>query len=265
VLALHTAAFGGYLGYTLQRAAGSNDARLTYPLAALGAGVGLGTAVVVAEEWDVTLGRAWFVGAGMLWPATGAALLTRGEEPHSERRLLSLAAAAGGVTLATAGIALGNVDEGGAAVTHSGALLGMLLGGLSELLIRGDAEARPTQGLGVGVLSGVGVAGLLATQFPMPAPSSVLTVDLGALLGGLAGAALGTPLLVSQQPSAARDRAWLSGVLLGTLAGGGVGYWLMRSEENATRPEAGRESSLEISPELGWMGSPLGFGVTGRW
>ncbi len=32
VLALNAAAFGGYVGFTLQRASGSNDDRLTYPL-----------------------------------------------------------------------------------------------------------------------------------------------------------------------------------------------------------------------------------------
>jgi hypothetical protein len=53
VLAFHTAALGAYLGFSLQRASGSNDARLTYPLAALGAGVGLGASVVVSEEWDI--------------------------------------------------------------------------------------------------------------------------------------------------------------------------------------------------------------------
>lgn len=268
VLALQAAALGGYVGYALQRASGSDDARLTFPLVALGAGVGLGSAVIVSEEWDITLGRAWFLSAGMLWPSVGVALATKGDQSDANRRLLSVVGATGGITLAAAGLALGHVDEGGAAVTHSGAVLGLLLGGLGEMIVKGDAERRPAHGTGYGLIAGVTVAGALATQLPMPSPSEVLLIDLSSLLGGLAGAAIGTPLLVSQERSPTRDRVWLSGVMVGTLAGAGVGYWITHGEEaHPARAANGNGVTSEPSfvPQIGWLGMPLGFGVSGHW
>jgi hypothetical protein len=264
VLALHTAALGGYIGYSLQRASGSNDARLTYPLAALGAGIGLGSAVIVADEWDITLGRAWFLGAAMLWPAIGIALVSQEQAP--DRHLLGVVGAVGGLTLATVGLALGHVDEGGAALTHSGAVLGLVLGGLGEMIVNGDAASKPTQGIGYGILAGVTAAGALATQVHAPSPTDMLTIDLSALLGGLGGAALGTPLLVSQERSARRDRIWLTGVMAGTVAGAGVGYWITRNAEAAPAASssgAGLGTSLRL--ELGSPATPLGLAVSGEW
>lgn len=275
VLALHATALGGYLGYSLQRASGSDDARLTYPLAALGAGVGLGSAVIVAEEWDIDVGHAWYLGAGMLWPSVAAQLLVDRDRDadDSTRQLLGIVGSAGGLTLATAGLALGDVSEGGAALTHSGAVLGLLLGGLGELAVLGDAEAKPRRGLGYGVLTGVVLSGALASQIDAPAPTDMLFIDLSALLGGLAGAALGTPFLVSQEPSRARDRLWLSSVMIGTVAGASLSYWLTQgSKRSGEAPRAAADEAetaepgggFSVEPTLGWMGSPLGFGVTGR-
>jgi hypothetical protein len=259
VLALHTAALGGYLGYSLQRASGSNDARLTYPLAALGAGVGLGSAVIVAEEWDINLARAWFLGASMFWPTVGISLAT--ERKGADRNLLGVVGAVGGLTLGTAALALGHVDDGGAAFTHSGALLGLVLGGLGEMIVEGDAQLQPTRG----IRAGVTVAGAFAPQFPTPDPTELLSIDLSALLGGLGGAALGTPLLVSQERSVERDRFWLSGVMLGTLVGVGVGYWITRGDASIADPPAAASVAPRLRLELGAPASPLGLSVSGRW
>ncbi len=267
VLALHTAALGGYLGYSLQRASGSDDARLTYPLAALGAGIGLGSAVIVSDEWDINLARAWFLGAAMLWPPIGISLATTREGP--DRHLLGVVGAVGGLTLATAGLVLGNVDEGGAAFTHSGAVLGLVLGGLGEMAVDGDAQAKPTRGIGYGILAGVTVAGALATQLRTPAPTDMLSIDLSALLGGLAGAAIGTPLLVSQDRSDRRDRIWLSGVMLGTVVGAGVGYWLLGDGDAGAaaegEPGAAAKEGARARVGLGSAAAPLGIHVMGEW
>jgi hypothetical protein len=269
VLALHAAALGGYLGFALQRASGSNDARLTYPLAALGAAVGVGAAVIVADEWDIDVARAWFLGASIVWPGVGTQLLVDADGPESpgRRYLLGVLGSVGGLTLATAGLALGDVTEGGAALTHSGAVMGLLLGGLGEMTIRGDAELSPRRGMGIGALGGVLVAGTIATQFEVPSSTDVLAIDLSALLGGLTGAALGTPVLVSQDESPARDRIWLSGIMLGTVAGAGLSYWITQSDDEPRAPaEPGaRESGVTFMPQIGWMGRPLGFGVSGSW
>ncbi|HEU4583029.1 MAG TPA: hypothetical protein VFS67_32440 [Polyangiaceae bacterium] len=261
VLALHTAALGGYVGYSLQRASGSNDARLTYPLAALGAGIGVGAAMVVADEWDITLARAWFLGAAMLWPPVGISLASTRSGP--DRHLLGVTGAVGGLTLATVGLAFGDVDDGGATFTHSGAVLGLLLGGLGEMIVLGDAQAKPTRGVGYGILAGVTLAGALATQIQTPTPTDMLSIDLSALLGGLAGAAIGTPLLVSQDPSERRDRIWLTGVMVGTVAGGVVGYYITRRDEAPAQPGAATDASVRI--ELGSPAAPLGFAISGEW
>ncbi|HYQ14651.1 MAG TPA: hypothetical protein VEQ58_02805, partial [Polyangiaceae bacterium] len=52
---------------------------------------------------------------------------------------------------------------------------------------------------------------------------------LGATLGALTGAAVGSPLLlVDQAESKPRTRAWLGGIFAGTLLGAGVGWWSTR-------------------------------------
>lgn len=269
VLALHSAALGGYLGFALQRASGSDDARLTYPLAALGAAVGVGAAVIVADEWDINVARAWFLGASIVWPGVGTQLLVDADGPESpgRRYLLGVLGSVGGLTLATAGLALGDVSEGGAALTHSGAVMGLLLGGLGEMTIRGDAELTPRRGMGIGSLTGVLVAGALATQLEVPSSTDVLAIDLSALLGGLTGAALGTPVLVSQEESPARDRIWLSGIMLGTVAGAALSYWITQSDDDAgdSASEPAESSGVTLMPQLGWMGRPLGFGLSGSW
>jgi hypothetical protein len=262
VLALHTAALGGYLGYSLQRASGSDDARLTYPLAALGAGIGLGSAVIVTDEWDINLARAWYLGAAMLWPPIGISLATRREGP--DRHLLGVVGAVGGLTLATAGLVLGKVDDGGAAFTHSGAVLGLVLGGLGEMAVDGDAQAKPTRGIGYGILAGVTLAGALATQIDTPAPTEMLSIELSALLGGLGGAALGTPLLVSTERSEQRDRIWLSGVMAGTVIGAGVGYWLLGDGEHEDAADDGG-SRARARVGLGSLAAPLGVNLSGEW
>ena len=274
VLALHAAALGGYVGYSLQRASGSDDARLTYPLAALGAGIGLGSAVIVADEWDINVARAWFLGAAITWPTAGMLLVeeTDASDPPGERYLLGVVGAVGGLTLATAGLALGDVTEGGAALTHSGGGMGLLLGGLAQMTLEGDAEITPRHGMGFGALTGVVLAGAVATQFDVPSPNDILFVDLSALLGGLAGAALGTPVLVSQDASPTRDRIWLSGVMAGIITGAAVGYSLtQRDEPSAPAPAVGNGatftegSGFYVRPQLGWLGMPLGAGVSGHW
>lgn len=181
--------------------------------------------------------------------------------------MLGVLGSVGGLTLATAGLVLGDVSEGGAALTHSGAAFGLLMGGLMEMTIAGDAQLTPRTGMGVGTLGGVLVAGALATQFEGPSATDMLAIDLSALLGGLTGAALGTPVLVSQDASPTRDRIWLSGIMLGTLAGAGISYVYLRDDAanpaRATAPRAAGQ--LTLAPRLGWAGTPLGFGITGAW
>jgi hypothetical protein len=109
----------------------------------------------------------------------------------------------------------------------------MGLGGLSQLFIQGHTNQTPIGGMGYGATIGTLGAGVLATQLNVKA-SRVLLVDLGATLGALTGAAAGSPLLlVDEQESKARTRAWLGGIFAGTLAGAGIGWWTTRKSDAA--------------------------------
>jgi hypothetical protein len=270
VLALNAAAFGAYVGFALQSAGGSDDPRLTYPLIALGTGIGLGGSVIAAEEWDIGVGDAWFLSAGTWWPGLGAAFVGS-ETPASKRYLYSAAAAAGGLALSTTAVAFGHMSEGDALVAHSGGVFGLALGGVADLAIRGRTDVTPFRGMGTGAIVGVVAAGALARFAPPQAPSRVLFIDLGAALGALGGAAVASPLAFGTHVGATRNRLWLSTIALGTFGGAVVGYFLTPSSPHESRTS----SSATVSPFVGVIAeeqrrdghsSPVtGMGVQGVW
>jgi hypothetical protein len=263
ILALNTAFLGGYLGYATQRASGSSDARLQYPLTALGAGLGLGASMLVADEWDISAGRAWFLSAGILWPGASGFLLAEAydDEPNN-RYLYGLGGAVVGLTLATTTVGLTEVDSGRAALAHSGGLFGTALGGLTEAAILAKLEEAPTRGMGFGAGAGAIVAGALSTQVNTSA-TRVLFVDLSASLGALTGAALATPLLfVGDEVSDGRSRAWFLSVLGGTVLGAATGLLMTSEPVEETRPTTGSWLGERALPYAGLVGvSSSGDGV----
>jgi hypothetical protein len=156
VLAFNSAVFGGYIGFALQSAGGSNDPRLTYPLIALGTGIGLGGAVLAAEEWDIGVGDAWYLSAGTWWPAIGAALT--GERPASKRYLYSAAAAGGGLALSTTAVAFEASPKETPSLRTPAARSGWG-SAASPIAIQGRTDVTPTLGLGTGAIVGVVAAG----------------------------------------------------------------------------------------------------------
>jgi hypothetical protein len=236
VLALNAAVFGGYVGYSMQAASGSSDERLVYPLVALGTGVGLGASMLVADEWDVSLGRAWFLSAGLWWSTSAGLLLAAHHDvPKDDRYVYGVVSGTGGVALAVATMSLTPITQGDAALAHSGGVLGMGLGGLTQLFVQGRTSHTPIGGMGYGAAIGTLGAGVLATQID-PKASRVLLVDLGATLGALTGAAAGSPLLlVDQEESKGRTRAWLGGIFAGTVLGAGIGWWSTRKADSAAK------------------------------
>jgi hypothetical protein len=234
VLALNAAVFGGYVGYSIQSASGSADERLVYPLVALGTGIGLGGSMLVADEWNVTVGGAWFLSAGLWWPTSSGLLLAAHHDvPKEDRYVYGVVSGTAGVALAVAAMNVSDITDGDAALAHSGGVLGMGLGGLGQLFFQGHTNKTPIGGMGYGATIGTLGAGLLATQLKVKA-SRVLLVDLGATLGALTGAAAGSPLLlVDQQETKARTRAWLGGIFAGTLAGAGIAWWTTRKSDAA--------------------------------
>jgi hypothetical protein len=270
-LALNAAAFGAYVGYALQSAGGSNDPRLTYPLIALGTGIGIGGAVLAAEEWDIGVGDAWFLSAGTWWPALGAAFVGS-SEPASRRYLYSAAAAAGGLALATTAVAFTDITEGDALVAHSGGAWGLALGGVTDLAIRGTTNVTPWRGMGIGAMVGVVGAGTLTVFTPPQPPSRVLFIDLGAALGALGGAAIASPLVFGTHVDPTRTRLWLSTIAVGTFAGAAVGLLLTSPSPHESRRDTAKPT---LSPFVGVIAEELrrdgrsspvtGAGVQGVW
>ena len=252
VLLVSSTVFGGFAGYSIQRASGSSDPRILYPLLAVGAGIGLGASVIASDEWEVTAGEAWYVAAGATWPTLAGHLLYQGRfspRVESDRWVFGLVGGTTGLTLSILGLTLHGMSDGGALLAHSGGSLGLVLGGVTEALVRGDIQHTPFSGMGYGAGLGWLAAAALATQVQVPT-SRVLTVDLGALLGGLGGAALGSPLLLHDpNPDAARQRqrGWLAATGGGALIGATIA---LIATHNSKKPESPSKSRASLPPTL---------------
>jgi hypothetical protein len=236
-LAFNSALFGGFVGYSVQRGTGGDDPRLLFPLMALGTGVGLGASAIIAEEWDVGLGDAWYLSAGVWWPAMSGLFFARSREhddPSTEYSY-AIVGALTGLGLTTTSLAIGGgMSEGGALMTHSGGAFGLLLGGMTELAIRDNGARQTTlRGLAIGTAAGVLLAGAAATRLSVE-PSRVLIIDLGAGLGGLAGAAAASPFIVKDRTEGG-DRAFLL-TTMGTTIAGGVAAWLWTRKTAPSSP-----------------------------
>ncbi|MGD0676618.1 MAG: hypothetical protein ABSC94_14460 [Polyangiaceae bacterium] len=173
VLAVNAGLLGGFGAFSVQRASGSDDPRVLYPLLALGAGVGVGAALLVADEWDVTTGDAWVLSAGAFWGASAGFLIAGGYslEPVDDRYSWAVGGGLLGAGLATFALTRTSMDDGDAMLTHSGGLLGLLLGGATELLGRGTTLSTLTPSLGMGSAS----APAACSAPPWPARSSFAT------------------------------------------------------------------------------------------
>jgi hypothetical protein len=230
VLAVSSALFGGFTAFSLQRSSGSDDPRVLYPLLALGTGVGIGAALLVSDEWNVTTGDAWFLSAGAFWGATSAFLLAAGNDlqPFDDRYAWGVGGGLIGATLATLALTRGTMDDGDAMLAHSGGLLGLLVGGTVQLLYQGKtpAEETPYRGMGYGTAAGLLAAGALATRVTT-SPSRMLLIDVGVGGGALLGAAAASPLIF-QNVTKEGTRGWLTATLSGSVLGGALAWYLTR-------------------------------------
>jgi len=253
ILAMHAAVFGGYVGYSLQKSSGSDDARLTYPLMALGTGVGLGGSLIIAEEWDIGLGDAWYMSAGVFWPTLGGLMLARGRDvqPESDRHAWGIGGGLAGITLASVSLSFAGMADGGAAVAHSGGFIGTGLGAGTEMAIRGNADETPFEGLGYGALGGVLLGGIIGRGVE-ESPSRIMMIDVGVGLGALSFAAVGSPLLIGEATEA-RERAWVLLTMSGAVAGGATAYW-MTSEHRSQSAHIDRGFPIPGQPLAGVIG-----------
>ena len=90
-------------------------------------------------------------------------------------------------------------------------------------------------------------------------PSRALLLDLSASLGGLAGAALASPLLLVNESDPLRTRLWLSSAGAGIIAGAVVGWYATAPSAKAPPP---KPSALSILPYGGITPTKNGGSVT---
>ncbi|HEY8078400.1 MAG TPA: hypothetical protein VIF62_29930 [Labilithrix sp.] len=271
VLAANAALFGAFTAYSIQRASGSEDPRVLYPLLALGTGVGLGAALLVAEEWDVGTGDAWTLSGGAWWGATAGILIANGRhvQPLTDRYAWGVGGGLLGLSLATFSLTRGHADEGDAVLVHSGAAIGLGLGALADFYYAGDIENRtPYTGAGYGAAIGLVGAGAIAA-FAQVSPSRVMLIDLGAGLGAAGGAAASSPLIF-ENVTPGKTRGFLAATAGGTLVGGGVAWWLTREKKE----EKPKPAAIRAVPFGGVVGSSAtrdgdvpayGLGARGTW
>jgi hypothetical protein len=272
VLAANAALFGAFTAYSVQRASGSEDPRLLYPLLTLGTGIGLGGALLVAEEWDVGTGDAWtLAGAGWWGAAAGVAIANgRHVQPLTDRYAWGVGGGLIGISLGTFALTRGKADEGDAVLVNSGAALGLGFGALAELFYVGDIENRtPYTGAGYGTAIGLVAGGTLATVVQVSA-SRVLLIDLGAGLGAASGAALASPL-VFEDVTRDKTRGFVAATAGGMLVGGSIA-WLLTRERGSTAPASKNEPHM--TPFGGVVGASAtregsvpayGAGLRGTW
>lgn len=274
VLAANAALFGAFTAYSVQRASGSEDPRLLYPLLTLGTGIGLGGALLVAEEWDVGTGDAWTLAGAGWWGAASGVFIANGRhvQPLTDRYAWGVGGGLIGLSLGTLALTRGKADEGDAVLVTSGASIGLGFGALAELFYVGDIESRtPYTGSGYGTAIGLAAGGTLAT-FVTVSASRVMLIDLGAGLGAASGAALASPL-VFEDVTKDKTRAFVAATAGGLLAGGTVAWFLTR-ERKATTPSTSERSDFHVTPFGGTVGSSAtregsvpayGLGLRGTW
>ncbi len=273
VLAVDAAALGIFGAYSIYSSAGTSDTRVLYPLLALGAGAGVGSALLASDEWDVSNGVAWTVAAGSFWGVISGLEIAEGQnvQPNGDRLAWGFAGGLVGTTLAVTTVALRRFDDGDAALTHSGAAFGTLGGAMIDLWVRGSLKQTPSWGVGLG--AGVGLLGGGAfAAFSEVNPGRVMLIDLGAGLGALVGAAAGSPLVFKDETEQ-KDRGFVAAVLGGTLVGGTVAWLLTRGPTAPASPRRAQQSlDLGLRPFAGVIGesrraretSPIyGMGVSG--
>jgi hypothetical protein len=273
VLAVNAALFGAFTAYSVQRASGSEDPRLLYPLLTLGTGIGLGGALLVAEEWNVGTGDAWTLASSAWWGAAAGIAIANGRhvQPLTDRYAWGVGGGLIGLSLATFSLTRGKADEGDAVLVNSGAAVGLGFGALGDFFYAGDIESRtPYTGAGYGTALGLVAGGTLAT-FVQVSPSRVLLVDLGVGLGAATGAALASPL-VFEDLTPTKTRGFLAATAGGMLAGGTVA-WLLTRDKPAKATTSGK-AEPHVVPYGGVVGSSAtregnvpayGAGVRGTW
>ena len=260
ILAVNSGLFGGFAAYSLQRASGSDDPRVLYPLLALG----------TAWAWARAprgrrVGRHDRRRVVPLRRARGGARLGRSSSPRGataarrrplrlgRRRRVHRASA-----LAT--FALTRDDDGRR--RRDAHALGRRARSRSRRRRRAPlprarrTDRRRTPAMGYGTAIGVVAAGFLATQVTV-SPSRVLLIDLGAGGGALLGAAAASPLIF-RNLTESRTRAWFATAIGGSVVGGVAAWWLTRESAAAAAKKTAWRYGAPNAGVLGASETPRG-------
>ncbi len=162
-----SAALGGAVGFSIQAASGSYDARLLVPLTLVGAGIGLGASYLASGEWEVGTGDAWFFTAGAVWGSASGHLVFQGQfsdRADRDRWVFGLVGGGLGATIATLGLALHPMTDAGAVLANAGGAGGLGVGALVESAARKGASQVPYSGMGYGAAIGWLAASTIAVN-----------------------------------------------------------------------------------------------------
>ncbi len=183
-LMANATAFGGLVGASIQLGSGSSDPHLLYPLLIAGAGIGLGASYLASGEWEVGVGDAWYWAAGVWWPTAAGHLIFQGRfaatRADSDRWVFGVIGGGVGASLATLGLALHPISDGGAIIANAGGALGLMTGAFVELGVRHSAAQVPFSGMGYGAGLGWLAAAAVATQVRLGGPAKKVSGVFGA-------------------------------------------------------------------------------------
>jgi hypothetical protein len=90
-------------------------------------------------------------------------------------------------------------------------------------------------------------------------------VDLSTVLGGLAGGAIASPILVGEGLTKNENRVWLGSVALGAVAGTAVGILLTTNETESPMFSVAPYFDVVPTPSAAGSANVEVFGVMGSW
>jgi hypothetical protein len=241
---------GGYLGFALERV-GHNPQKpgLVYPIIALGAGIGFGTAMIICGEWDISTGEAWYLSAATLWPTAAATLIATypHKSPSGSDYSYGFVGTFAGLALGTLALQKREPSETDAILVNSGGFFGGILGGVAQRIVDPLDGNQPFLGAGIGIASGVLATGLISLSMDQMPWERVVYADLGAALGALSGAALASPFLAGRRIDGKENRLWAASAGAGLLLGATLGVLLA--------PSSSASPSKLVSGLRGWSPS----------
>ena len=195
-----------------------------------GTGIGIGAALLAADEWDVTTGDAWFLRRRRGGAPTAAFLLAAGRT-CSRRRPLLVGRGRGAHRPGPRHVRA-HARRDGRRRRHAGALgrraRPRVRRARPSTCTRARRRARRTPAWATARPSAWPARGFLATQVTRSRRRACCSSTWGRRRRARGAAAAGSPLVFRTTRPESNARAWLSATLGGAVLGGGLAWWLTR-------------------------------------